>query len=639
METNLPFQGKAVKTLLLAILMLMGIMPLEAQDNPLNRKITLRVQEEQLGEALVLMGQKGAFSFAYNSDLFPEDSIVSIRARQESVREVLDGLFEGTVAYKPVGNHVVLRLEAKKAVEDPEWIEVTGYLIDGETGDPLRYATVYEAAKHKSVLTKEDGSYTIQVPGQVKTVPISFSKVGYHDTVVVIRPKFTDKLSVGLLQRPQVEVDPIAVSLLGDSEEEDPLPLADLFVPEYQQQRAFNIRAALASFPVQISLVPSLGTNGLMSGGMTNNFSLNILAGYSNGVKGFEVGGLANINREDMIGAQVGGLANVVGGNVVGFQAGGISNHVRGSMMGFQVGGLYNTVRDSVYGIQVGGLANRVKGHVTGIQVAGLWNRAAQDVMGMQIGGLSNLAKGEVQLLQVAGLFNRGTDIGGFQVAGLTNRAKGKVGGFQIAGIYNSAQDTVGGFQVSGIANRAGHVKGFQIGLVNIADTLDGFAIGLVNISKNGYKSIGVGTSDVNDVQVTLRTGREYLYSILSVGTRLRSNRHKTWSYGGGIGTSMSLAPALRLELEAWVEQVNEEFVGPDRLNLVTSLRPGLTLRPLPWLELNAGAAVNLGISNTLNSAGEFISDIPRSPFYSEDHGNTQLSGWIGYQGGLRIRF
>lgn len=621
METQrLHSPARAAKFFCLAVL-LMAASLLPGQSNPLNRPIKLRVQEKQLGEALVLMGQAGEFSFAYNAEQMPEDSLVSLEARGETVRQVLDALFEGKVTYKPIGNHIVLRLQATKDKEDPEWIDVRGFLIDGVTGEPLRYATVYEGGKHGSTLTAVDGSFKLRVPGRVPTVPLSFSKAAYRDTVVVIRPLYTQKVTVGLLPRPQFEVSPIAVSLAGDSD--DRLPLADLFVPEEQQQRAFNLRASLASFPIQISLLPSIGTNGLMSGGMTNHFSLNVLAGYSNGVAGLEIGGLVNINREQMLGMQVGGLANIVGGNTAGFQVAGLANHVRGSAMGFQAGGLYNVVREEVYGIQVGGLAN----------IAG------RDVYGLQVAGLVNRAKGNVRMMQIGGLVNRADDVGGFQIAGLANQAQGDVGGFQIAGLANNADGRVAGFQIAGVFNRAERVQGIQIGLINVADTLEGVAIGLVNISQNGYKAVSLSSTEVNDAQLSIRSGREYFYSILSLGARLRSGRHQAWSYGGGLGTSLGITPSLRLELELWIEQVNEDGLGPGRLNLVQSLRPGITLRPTSWLELNGGAAISLGVANAINANGEFISDVPRNPFYSESFGPTQLSAWLGYQGGLRILF
>lgn len=652
MEHNLPSVAKAVK--LICLVLLMGLAQfLPAQDNPLNRRISVRMQEEKLADALWAMGRKGEFSFAYNPDQIPADSLVSLQARREVVRQLLDQLFQGTVVYQPIGNHIVLRLRVEEIPEAPEFIVLRGYLVDGATGDPIGYATVYEGEKHQSVLTRADGSYDLRVPGRLSSVPVSFSRVGYRDTVVVVRPGQVRNLTVGLMPRPHAEMSPMVVDLMGDKGLED-LPLVDFFVPLPQQRRAFNIQAALARFPVQMSLVPSIGTNGLMSGGMTNHVSINLLAGYASGLKGFEVGGIANLIREDVVGMQVAGISNVVGGHVLGFQTGGFSNHVKGNangfqaagfsnlvkghFAGFQVGGFLNVVGDTLYGIQIGGGINRVAGKIKGFQVAGLYNQAGESMDGAQVAGLWNHAAGDVRLLQVAGLYNEGQQIGGAQVAGLLNRAHKSVGGGQIAGLGNVTRDSVGGFQIAGLFNRAGYASGLQIGLVNLADTLDGYAIGLVNWSRNGYKAIGLGSTEVDPIQLSLRTGRDRFYSYLTLGQRLPGNGRFAWSYGGGIGSSLPLFSSLRIQLELSLNQVNEEGLGYGRLNLVESFRPSLSFAPGRRIELTAGPALSLGQTSGYLSSGEFISETPRNPFWISEGYRTRVSAWWGYQASLRIR-
>lgn len=639
MERKLPSLAKIAKHLAVALCYLALLPHLWAQGNPLNRKISVRIQEERLIEALDEIAEAGKFSFAYNSSLINGDSIISLKMHKDPVRWGLSEIFGEEMEFKSVGNHVVLRVKVKKSPEEPEFITLSGYLIDGKTGEKIPFATVYEAEKHASALTNKEGKYYIEVPGRVGSVPISFSRFGYRDTVINVNPKRVNNLSVGLMPLPQDKVAPQIVSLVGDSYHED-LPLADFFVPEPQQRRAFNIHSALARFPVQISLVPSIGTNGAMSGGMTNHVSLNVLAGYAQGLEGVEVGGIANLIREDVTGVQVGGIINVVGGSVNGIQVGGISNHAGGSLKGIQVGGIYNLVQDTIHGIQVSGIANLCQQQVKGLQIAGIVNSAPSKVDGTQIAGLVNQSRGEVSIGQISGLVNHGHDIGGFQIAGLGNRARGKVGASQIAGLYNIAKDSVSGVQIAGLYNKASRVKGVQIGLVNIADTLDGMAIGLLNWSrKGGYKSISVGANDVNDLEIGLRTGTDRFYALLSGGLRIYNNRNTAWSYGGGIGTRIRPTRWIGLELEYTLQQVNEEGIGADRLNLVQALRPSIAISPSPWLEIVGGPSLSYGIANGYGPNNEWLSDLGQNAFFIREGWNNRQSLWLGYQASLRLRF
>ena len=67
------------------------------------------------------------------------------------------------------------------------------------------------------------------------------------------------------------------------------------------------------------------------------HLSFNLLAGYYAKLDGFELGGLANLQTEEVYGVQIAGLANVVGGNVKGFQAAAGLNLIRTDLKGLQV--------------------------------------------------------------------------------------------------------------------------------------------------------------------------------------------------------------------------------------------------------------------------------------------------------------
>lgn len=622
----------------MAAVCLLLTLSVQAQISPLNRKITLRLKNVPLEEALDAIGDKAGFSFSYNPDLLQTDSIVSVQARRDPVKNVLESMLGARMTYRPIGNHLVIRRrrEAPLPYAPPEDYQLEGFLIDGESGEPVHFATVFENDKRSSTLTDGKGHYRIEVPGDARQVALSFSKRGYRDTVVVIRPERETSVTVGLMPIPGWD-QPVAsrpVSLVGDSD--DDLPFVELLVPEDQRNMADNILSALRNFPIQISLVPAIGTNRLLSGGMNNNFSLNILGGYANGVRGVEIGGLFNIDRENVKGFQAGGLMNIVGGSVTGLQVGGLFNHVGGSVTGMQVGGLYNRVSDTVYGVQVGGLFNQTKGKITGLQVGGIYNAAMQGIDGGQIAGISNICRGDIRAMQVGGIMNTAQNVGIFQAAGITNRAGGDVLGFQVAGISNHARGRVSGFQIGGIFNKARRVDGIQIGLVNVADTVGGLQIGLLNFNKSGYTSFELSTNEVMQANLAYRAGNRFFYSILSAGIRFNEGS-RAFGYGAGFGTLHDLG-RLTFSFEATCNQLVEESVGIDRLNLLIPGRVSLGIKLSNALELYGGASVNLHVSNGYNYSTEtFTSEIGPKPIWRDDNGNTLVQSWVGYQAGLRI--
>jgi hypothetical protein len=123
---------------------------------------------------------------------------------------------------------------------------------------------------------------------------------------------------------------------------------------------------------------------------VTNTYSLNIIGGYSAGVKGIELGGVFNIDKKDVSSVQVAGVVNMAGGKVHGVQLAGIINYVTDSVNGLQLAGIVNVAKGNVNGAQVAVYSNICKDTMRGVQISIVSNRARR-LEGVQI-GLINIA-------------------------------------------------------------------------------------------------------------------------------------------------------------------------------------------------------------------------------------------------------
>jgi len=75
----------------------------------LAKLVTLDVKSQKIGKVLHQIGDAGGFYFAYNGALFGQDSVVNLKARNKPVRDILDELFDGKVAYKENNEYIILR--------------------------------------------------------------------------------------------------------------------------------------------------------------------------------------------------------------------------------------------------------------------------------------------------------------------------------------------------------------------------------------------------------------------------------------------------------------------------------------------------------------------------------------------------
>jgi hypothetical protein len=154
--------------------------------------------------------------------------------------------------------------------------------------------------------------------------------------------------------------------------------------------------------PVHLGLIYPLSTNGIQAAQITNTFSAHALVGLSASEQAFCASGIANIIRQDAVGATLAGFSNHIGGNALGMQAAGFINTVGGATQGMQAAGFMNISR-SMDGAQLAGFANIASKSTKGVQAAGFIN-VAGDAQN-QVAGFINIAR-RVEGVQIAGFIN-----------------------------------------------------------------------------------------------------------------------------------------------------------------------------------------------------------------------------------------
>jgi len=342
-----------------------------AQDY-LASEITLnRIDHQRMGTVLKKISDKKQFTFAYNNQTVPADSLISIKDFNGTIYSFLSNLLGPDYEFKEVPGYIVLRhgpnrmlLNATVDQVKDQPLAISGQVFDANGMRPLKQVSVYERNQLVSTMTNDQGKFELKLKNQNGPVILTATKENYRDTSLY----FLQEVAVNSKKKKSYKYYPDeAVNKLGKG-------FARLFIGSKQQIQNMNLGGFFAFSPYQVSLTPGLSSHGMYSSQVVDHFSLNLLGGYTAGVQGVEVAGLFNINRWDVSALQAAGLFNLVGGN----------------MSGLQVGGIYNQVLNKANGMQVAGIANSA-GEVNGLQVAGLFN-VAKKVKGVQLAGLFNVA-------------------------------------------------------------------------------------------------------------------------------------------------------------------------------------------------------------------------------------------------------
>jgi hypothetical protein len=584
----------------------------------LHRKISINVQNLFVPQTLHVIEQGYDFFFAYNPRQIPAYERVTMNERNIALKKALDRILSNRFAYTTIGNHVILRLKGINT-ESEDFI-ILG-VVRNSDGLPLDSAVVYAVKENKAAITNNDGAFHLRLKEPTQYIHISCPD--YIDTLLIAETLNKEKIINLYRKVPSTTLSPSEIKELNVSSSQkqfEKLAVVRNLVPQsalYLNRLVNTIR----SIPVQVSFLPGMGSQQLTKGLNVNRFSLNILAGYSKGISGFEIGGLANITESNVKGGQVAGLVNVVNGQINGLQLAGIFNYTFSKITGAQISGIGNISNHDVDGLQLAGISNNNKGAINGVQLSGVLNTNLRKITGLQLAGITNIQVDKITGCQISGIYGIASDIKGVQ----------------LSGIMSHTTHDVSGVQISSILNKARKLNGVQFGIVNIADTIEnGVQIGLFNIVKNGYRAFEFTKDETYYCNFMYKTGGKRLYSILNAGIM-----EDKVGVGYGIGYIQPIYKKLSVNLDALYSTLLATNNSNTYQGKIMNLRLGINYRILKHLTLTEGLSFNIYDPDKENqssgSAGK-ISFVGNSHYnISQAFQNNTKTIWVGCFFGVRF--
>jgi len=263
---------------LLVMLLLVSSHIARSETPLLERTVAVSLNQERLDIALTKISQQAGFTFSYSPTVVDISRIVTYNFAGNSVREVLEILFEGAIQYKVRGNYVILT----KAAKPPGEQEYSGYVIDEATGKRLKNVSVYDPLTMSSAVTDEYGFFKIKIEKPTAAeVRLAIARREYGDTVVAVSPS-----RKGLLKIP-MNFSEERINTFADSVAEKLRRFWHAKVQAPENINIHNIQDTLYR-ETQVSIWPFIGTNNTLSGNVINDYSFNVFGGYALGVKKLE---------------------------------------------------------------------------------------------------------------------------------------------------------------------------------------------------------------------------------------------------------------------------------------------------------------------------------------------------------------
>src|SRR6187402_1486679 len=173
----------------------------------LQKNISLDINNQRLDNVLEILSNKGDFYFSYNSSIIKKDSLVSLRASNKTVKEILSLLFNTTYEFKESGNYIIIRkapirmtLVTQRGVTEERIYSVSGYVYDEQSGTAINEASIYEKTILASAMTNTEGFFKIKLKsGKNNTAELTVSKEFYEDTTIKIQPRYDQEVAITMM--------------------------------------------------------------------------------------------------------------------------------------------------------------------------------------------------------------------------------------------------------------------------------------------------------------------------------------------------------------------------------------------------------------------------------------------------------
>ncbi len=251
-----------MKKLLIICLLLLPL-ALPAQENILERRVSVSLENVPLTQLLEQIMKSADVLFLYRSADIQASRKVSFSAADEPLSTVLSRL---GIAYEVDGRQIILKKSrddspsaATPALPARE-ITISGTVISSQDDQPVIGATVFVEGTSTGVITDIDGNYSLTVPAGTREV--SFSCMGYLTKVIKVGTSLAVFKAVSLDEATQELADAVIVAFGTAQRKETMVSSVESVKPDILRAPTSNLSTSFAGNIAGVIATQSSGEPG-----------------------------------------------------------------------------------------------------------------------------------------------------------------------------------------------------------------------------------------------------------------------------------------------------------------------------------------------------------------------------------------
>ena len=227
-------------------------------------KITMNIESATIFEVIDEIESNTDYKFIYITNVYDFEKKISISVIDQSIKLVLDMIFDNKLEYEVLGKKVFLR---EKAISIPlktsvlnqteQQNEISGIVVD-ENGTPLPGASVLEKGTNNGTVTDFNGNFSLTVSNENPILAVSY--IGF--TTIEIAADGQSTINV-ILQEDTTGLDEIVVTGYGTTAKKDVTgAISSVKGDDFKNQPVSGIDKALQGRVAGVQVVRNGGAPG-----------------------------------------------------------------------------------------------------------------------------------------------------------------------------------------------------------------------------------------------------------------------------------------------------------------------------------------------------------------------------------------
>jgi len=192
-----------------AIALLIFLIPpreTKCQESILDSAFTFRAGTVKTGNALNLITKQTGYHFTYDSRLINAERKTEMNFRKTKLEIILDSILKGdSLVYSVIDEFIIISREMpplSASVSDttavPALKYITGVILDGESFDPLPYATIGLRHEGRGTVSNSTGEFGFKISPENYSDTIVVSYLGYFAREIPVRQSLGNNFKIAM---------------------------------------------------------------------------------------------------------------------------------------------------------------------------------------------------------------------------------------------------------------------------------------------------------------------------------------------------------------------------------------------------------------------------------------------------------